>query len=48
MTEMAEKSITILQVVDLKRTLEIDKESRSGTKVVSVDLIGIKISDKAG
>jgi hypothetical protein len=48
MTEMAKKSIRILQVVDLKRTLEIDEESRSGTKVVLVDSTGIKISDKAG
>jgi hypothetical protein len=48
MTEMAEKSIRIYQVVDLKHTLEIDEESRSGTKVVSVDSTGVKISDKAG
>jgi hypothetical protein len=45
---MAKKSIRILQVVDLKHTSEIDKESRSGTKVVLVDSTGIKISDKAG
>jgi hypothetical protein len=45
---MAEKSIRILQVVDLKCTSEIDEESRSGTKVVLGDLTGVKISDKAG